>query len=307
MRRPQTAATAVGLAVGVAAISTSPILVRVAQLPAFALAFWRCLAGALLLAPFAVRGGRPARGELRQLAGSGTLLALHFACFNASLAFTTVASATLLVSMSPLFVGLGAARFLGEAPSRRGWLGIWLATGGAVVVALGDLGAVRLGARALVGDLLAFAGALLIAGYLLIGRSARRRLPVAIYGAAVYGAAAVVLLPLCLATGAPLGGYRAGSWLALAAVVAGPQLLGHTVFNGLLSTLTAATVAVVILLEPVGATVLAWWLFREVPAGLFWVGAPLVLAGVWLATAQPPPAPGRPGPPPAPDGAAAPG
>jgi drug/metabolite transporter (DMT)-like permease len=38
------------------------------------------------------------------------------------------------------------------------------------------------------------------------------------------------------------------------------------------------------LLEPVIATVLAWWLFDEVPGPSLWVGAPMVLAGVWLAT-----------------------
>jgi drug/metabolite transporter (DMT)-like permease len=112
-----------------------------------------------------------------------------------------------------------------------------------------------------------------MAGYLLLGRVARRRLPLSTYAAAVYGVAATVLLPACLLTGAALGGYRAGSWLALAAIVAGPQLLGHTVFNGLLASVSATVVAVAILTEPVD----------ELPAGAFWLGAPLVLAGVWLA------------------------
>jgi drug/metabolite transporter (DMT)-like permease len=275
-----------GLVVGVLAVSSSPILVRVGHLPALALAFWRCLAGAAVLAPFALRSRRGrgplASREAAQLSLAGALLAVHFALFNASLSLTTVASSVVLVSCSPLFVGLGA-RLAGESPSRRGWLGVALATAGAVVVGLGDAGAVRLGGRALLGDAMAFAGAAAIAGYLLIGRSARQRLPLATYAAGVYGTAALVLLPACLLAGARLGGYRAGSWLVLAGVVVGPQLLGHTVFNGLLSTVTASVVAVVILLEPVAATLLAWALFAEVPSAWFWFGAPLVLAGVWLA------------------------
>ena len=61
------------MAVGVVAISTSPILIRVAAMPALALAFWRCLAGAAVLAPFAPRGqvGRLGRGDLVRLAASG--------------------------------------------------------------------------------------------------------------------------------------------------------------------------------------------------------------------------------------------
>jgi drug/metabolite transporter (DMT)-like permease len=273
------------MAVGVLAVSTSPILIRVAAMPALALAFWRCLAGAAVLAPFASRRqvGWLDRAELARLAASGVFLAVHFALWNASLGLTTVAAATTLVSCAPLFVGLGSV-FLGEPPSGRAWAGIVLATVGAVVIGAGDAAGFGGGTDALWGDVLAFAGALALAAYLLLGRVARRRLPVSTYAASVYGVAAVVLLAACLLTGASLGGYEATAWLALAGVVVGPQLLGHTVFNSLLASVSASLVAVVMLLEPVIATVLAWWLFGELPGPSLWAGAPMVLAGVWLAT-----------------------
>jgi drug/metabolite transporter (DMT)-like permease len=280
---------ALALVVAAVAISTSPILVRVAHLPALALAFWRCLGGALVLAPFALRrrGGRvrprPTWREAGWLVLSGAFLALHFALWNASLALTTVASSTVLVACSPLFVGLIAGPALGEPPTRNGWIGIGLTIAGAALIALGDAGAVDLGPHALLGDAMAFAGAAAIAGYLLIGRFARRRLAATTYAASVYGVAAAVLLPACLLGGAPLAGYPAGSWLAVGGVIAGPQLLGHTVFNTLLASVTADVIAVVTLTEPVGATALAWLLFGELPTAWFWPGAVLVLAGVWLA------------------------
>jgi drug/metabolite transporter (DMT)-like permease len=282
--------TALWMVVGVVAISTSPILIRLAAVPALALAFWRCLAGAAVLAPFARRGlaGGLARGDLARLVVAGVFLAAHFALWNASLGLTSVGAATTLVSCTPLFVGIGA-RFLGEAPGRRTWAGIVLATVGAVVIGVSDAvagpvaGASAAGASGLLGDALAFAGAAAVAVYLLIGRVVRRRLPVSTYAASVYGTAAAVLLPACLLTGSSLGGYAAGSWLAVAGVVVGPQLLGHTVFNSLLTSVSATVVSVVLLLEPVGATALAWLLFGELPAAGFWVGAPLVLAGSWLA------------------------
>lgn len=276
------ATVAAWMAVGITAISTSPILVRVAALPALSLAFWRCLAGALLLAPFVARRWGAVRAEVARLVAAGVFLAVHFALWNASLALTSVAASTTLVSCSPLFVGLGG-RLLGEPPSRRAWLGIALAVAGAAVIGLGDAAWIDLGGRALLGDALAFAGSAAMAGYLLLGRVARRRLPVSTYAASVYGVAAAVLLPACLLTGAALGGYRPGSWLALAAIVAGPQLLGHTVFNGLLASVSATVVAVAILAEPVVATALAWLLLHELPTVAFWLGAPLVLAGIWLA------------------------
>ena len=285
MRVASRTSVVVWMTVGVVALSASPILIRVAAMPALALAFWRCLAGAAVLAPFAPRGqvGRLARGDLLRLAAAGVCLAAHFALWNASLGLTTVAAATTLVSCAPLFVGVGSV-FLGEAPSPRAWGGIVLATAGAVVIGLGDAAGFGGGSGAVLGDMLAFAGALAMAAYLLLGRVARRRLPVSTYATSVYGVAAAVLLPACLLTGASLGGYQATAWLALAGVVVGPQLLGHTVFNGLLASVSASVVAVVMLLEPVIATVLAWWLFDELPGPSLWAGAPMVLAGVWLAT-----------------------
>ena len=276
----------VGIAVGIVAISTSPILVREAHVPALALAFWRCLAGGLLLAPFALRSGlrvRPRAGDLGLLALSGASLALHFSLWNASLARTTIASSTVLVACSPLFVGVLAGPLLGEPPSRLGWAGIGLTIAGASVIALGDAGAVDLGPHALLGDAMAFGGAAAIGAYFLIGRRLRRRLPASTYAASVYGIAAVLLLPASLLGGASLAGYSGHSWLAIGGVVVGPQLLGHTVFNALLATLTADAVAVIGLSEPVGATLLAWLVFQELPTSWFWPGAVLVLAGVWLA------------------------
>jgi drug/metabolite transporter (DMT)-like permease len=273
------------MAVGVLGISTSPILIRVAALPALAMAFWRCLIGAAVLAPFAPRGRleRLSRGDLARLAASGVFLAAHFALWNASLGLTTVAAATTLVSCAPLFVGLGSV-FLGEPPGGRAWAGIVLATVGAVAIGAGDASGLGGGPDAVLGDVLAFAGALAMAAYLLLGRVARQRLPVSTYAASVYGVAAATLLPACLLTGSSLAGYPAASWLALAGVVAGPQLLGHTVFNALLATVSASVVAVVLLLEPVVATLLAWWLFDELPGPALWAGGAMVLAGVWLAT-----------------------
>jgi drug/metabolite transporter (DMT)-like permease len=286
--------TVLWMVVGVAAISTSPILIRVAAVPALALAFWRCLAGAAVLAPFARRGHTGlAPGDLARLATAGVFLAAHFALWNVSLSLTSVGAATTLVSCTPLFVGIGA-RFLGEAPGRRTWAGIGLATAGAVIIGVSDAlagpvagtgpdGCCPGGASGLLGDALAFAGAAAVGVYLLIGRVVRQRLPVSTYAASVYGTAAAVLLPACLLTGSRLGGYAAASWLAVAGVVVGPQLLGHTVFNSLLTSVSATVVSVVLLIEPVGATALAWLLFGELPAAGFWVGAPLVLAGSWLA------------------------
>jgi drug/metabolite transporter (DMT)-like permease len=279
---------AAGLVVGVLAVSTSSILIRVADAPPLALSFWRCFAGSLAIAPFALRARRrasPLDGrQRRQLLAAGLFLAAHFAAFISSLSFTTVASASVLVTTAPLFVGLGAALFLDEPPTRRTWLGIALAIAGAGGIALADADGFA-GRDVLLGDGLAFAGAALVAGYLLIGRVARERLPVSRYAAGVYGVAAAALLVASLATGSALWGYTAGTWLAIAGLVIGPQLLGHTIFNSLLVAVPATVIAVVVIAEPVGSTILALLLLDEAPAPGFWLAAPLLVAGVWFSVA----------------------
>ncbi len=281
----------VAILTGIVAISFAAILVRVAEAPALALAFWRSFGGAVALAPFALRAGRRGtvlgRGDLRLLAASGLFLGLHFALWIGSLSFTTVASSVTLVTASPIFVALGAAWFLGERSGRRTWIGMAVTITGAVVIGAGDLTGLAFGPRALLGDAMALAGAVAVSGYLLIGRSVRRReIPNAVYASIVYATGAGALLVACVVTGTPLGGYPAATWLAIAGLVAGPQLLGHTVFNAVLRYVSATVVAIVVLAEPVGATLLAWLLLAEVPATLFWIGGPLILAGVLVATGR---------------------
>lgn len=281
-----------GLVVGVAAVSTSAILaaVIIGDPPvlelALAAAFWRCFGGALSLAPFGwrARHRHPVDARtVRLLVVSGVFLAIHFALFLGSLAFTTVASSTTLATMSPVFVALGGAWFLDERPDRRTWIGMGLTMAGAVAIGLADAGELALGPRALIGDGMAFASALAVTVYLLIGRRTRGSTHASIYSGIVYAAASVVLLGVCLVAGAPLWGYTATQWWALAGLVVGPQLLGHTVFNTLMSSVPAHVVSITVLAEPVVATVLAWWLLSQLPAPLFFAAAPLVLVGVALA------------------------
>lgn len=282
------------LALGVGAVSSAAILARIADAPALALAWWRTAVGALVLAPLALRTGVVPRARQRALLMvSGALLAVHFWWWFASLAYTTVAASVVLVSMSPVAVGAGAAWMLREPPDARTWTGLVLAVVGAIVIVFDHLGGTS--SRALMGDALALTAALAMAGYLLVGRHARRTLPVSVYATWTYGTAAVVLGATAVASGTTLGfaqSFDRATWLAIAALIVGPQLLGHTVFNLVLGHVAATVVAVVIIAEPVGATILAALLLGEAPDGWFYVGASLVLVGVLVAAARPRPRPG---------------
>ncbi len=275
------------LLVGVTASSTASTFVRLAQadLPSLAVAAWRLTLASFILLPIAVLTGR---AELRSLTrrewglalASGVLLALHFATWISSLAYTSVAASMVLVSTSPLFVGLISHLLLKQPLSRRLLLGIGVAFAGSIVIGVDDLGA---GPQPFVGDLLALAGGVTVAGYFLIGQRLRRRLSLVGYVFPVYGTAAVALMLTALVSGAQLTGYPPGVWRWLALLALVPQIVGHSSLNWALHHLPATYVSLTVLAEPIASTLLAWWILREAPTPAGVVGGALILVGLAVA------------------------
>jgi drug/metabolite transporter (DMT)-like permease len=132
----------------------------------------------------------------------------------------------------------------------------------------------------LLGDVLAVAGAIFAAVYVMIGRRVRQELSLVAYSASVDAIAAASLGAAMLVSGTPFFGFPPQAWLLFAAMTAGPQFLGHTVFNHLLGEVKASVVSVALLAEPIGATLLAFLVFGERPGVRTIVGAAIVLAGV---------------------------
>ena len=267
------------LAGGVIAASLAPILIRYAdEADPLAISFWRCFAGASILWPFARGGLRAASGRsVRVCAVAGAFLALHFATWITSLELTTVASSVLLVSTTPIFVALAAPLLVDERLTRAGWAGIALAFAGTVLIA-----GVDFAGSSPSGNALALAGGAAAGGYVLAGRIARRDVRIVPYAVLTYGVAAAVLGVVCLLRGVELTGYSAPTWWAIAGLVAGPQLLGHTVINLVLSRVDVTTVSVSFMAEPIIAAALAAALFDEIPTLVFYLGGVSVLAGIYF-------------------------
>ncbi|HSG81063.1 MAG TPA: DMT family transporter [Gemmatimonadota bacterium] len=273
------------IAIAIVGVSWAAILVRWSGSSAFALAFWRLtlslviIAGALLVSREVGRLLRVRRSQLALMALAGVLLAFHFASFFLSLGLTTVASATLFVNLHPLFSAILSMAWLKERPVRGEWAGIAVAMAGAAVIGGASL---AVGPGAMKGNMLALLGAALIAGYFVIGRRLRPSLGLWVYAGWVYGFAAVALLPVLLWRGDPLIGYPGREWLIFAGLAVGPMLLGHTGFNWSLRYVRAYIVNLAVLGEPVGASLLAWWLLggAEVLGPSTILGGVLILAGL---------------------------
>jgi drug/metabolite transporter (DMT)-like permease len=271
------------LGVAIVAVSTSAPLIRGAAAPALAIAFWRNVlalpaVGGWVLARRAERDAWSARtaDERRLSRISGLLLAAHFATWVPSLSFTTVASSVALVATQPVWAAV-IARHRGESVRRGTWVGIGLALAGALLLTGVD---VSISGRALFGDLLALLGGMLAAAYVTVGADVRRTVSTGGYALACYATAAAALLVVCLVGRQPLWGYDAEAWWAIAGLVVGAQLLGHTLVNRVLRSISPTTVSVAILFEILGATLIARVAFGETPPAAAWPAALLIAAGV---------------------------
>lgn len=270
------------IALGVVAVSASAVLVKLSATPPVALAFYRLLVTWLLLLPVVLwREGRsllaPGLRDVGLAVAAGVFLALHYAVWFASLRLTSVASATVLVTTQPIWVMLIAYLLWRDKTAPAALAGIAVALGG--VYLIGAEALQEAGGR-LLGDVLAVVAAILVSVYLLIGQRVRRRVSLLVYVFWLYGAAAVVLGIAALLTGVPLTGYGPSEWWIFVALAVGPTLLGHTVFNWALQHVPASVVAVSVLGEPVGATLLALLVLGEVPAPAQVAGGVLILSGI---------------------------
>lgn len=291
------------MAIAVLSVSTASIFIRYAQedAPSLVIAAFRLTLAVILLAPVALAGYGAelrslSRGRLGLALLSGLFLALHFASWISSLEYTTVASSVVLVSTTPLWVALIAPFAIKEPVTRQIVAGLGLALTGGLIVGLNDACTWQAGlvcpslaemvrGQAFFGDLLALGGAVMAALYLIIGRRLRERLSLVSYIFVVYGMAAIALLGMTVLARQPLAGYRpiAYVWMLLLALI--PQLFGHSTYNWALRYVSAATVSIALLGEPIGSTILAMILLHEAPTTLKIFGAILILAGIYIATA----------------------
>jgi len=272
--------------VGVFAVSFSSVFVRLCTAPPLVIAAYRLIFTFCFLAPFALPGGAASlRGmSARQLllaGASGIFLSLHFVTWFTSLKYTSIASSVVLVTTQPLFVVLGSWIFFKERVARKALYGGALAFVGSVVIGATDF---QLGGSAFLGDMLALVAAIMVSGYLLIGRKLRGDVPITGYAFVTYGSSALVLTAAALIGGFPLYPYPAQDWLLFLGLALVCTVMGHTVFNWVLRYVQASVVSVSILGEPLGAILWAAVFLGENPTLRQAIGGAIIFSGLYLFT-----------------------
>jgi drug/metabolite transporter (DMT)-like permease len=262
--------------------STSPVLLIWANpLSPYEKSAWRMGIAALAVLAVARVQRRPPRYS-RQDRGKfllfGLVTAVHFLAYIASLNFTSIAHALTVTYTAPVFVTLFSAWFLKESIAQRKYLGIVV-----VVIGTGILAGFEpaLTPHMLIGDGLALISAIAFGFYSVMGRSQRAMYPLLTYAFAIYGIAALWLLPAALATFTPAG-YGPRQVLSLIAVGVIPMAIGHTLYNAAIRRTYATYANLIATQEVTGGVILGALLLGQWPTVNSLIGATITLAGIAL-------------------------
>lgn len=261
-----------------------PLINDIAGVGPLAIALWRNLISVTVMVPVLLwrHRDRPPVLPWKDLVATltaGLLFAAYLGLWIPSLRLTSVAASTgLSFAVAPVWVMI-IRRVQGEHLPARAWAGTFLAVAG--VLALTGIDR-SLPVRHLIGDLLALASGIAVAGYLVLGARARARVETPVYTTLCYGTAATALAVICHVTGTPTTGYPLATWGKIAALTLSVQLVGHSLNTHAVKTLGIGVTSTAILLETPGATVIEGLWHRTWPGPAVVAAVLVILTGLAL-------------------------
>lgn len=270
--------------IGVISVSLSAIFVKMANAESGVIAFYRMLFSVVIMLPVFLKNYTQELKELTKRdwgfsAIAGIFLAFHFILWFESLNYTSVASSTVLVTLQPLFAFVGTYLFFKEKISIQTLVAGSSAIIGSVLISWGDF---KISGDAFYGDILALIACALITGYLLFGQDVRKRISLITYTMVVYSISALTLFFYVLLKGESFGPYPMIDWVWFLLLAIIPNLLGHTLFNWSLKWVSTNVISIAILFEPIGAAILAWYVFGEYLTFLQVLGGSIVIVGITM-------------------------
>ncbi|WP_174615742.1 DMT family transporter [Virgibacillus ihumii] len=275
----------IAVVIGVLSVSSAAVLVKLADgAPASIIANYRLLFAVIIMAPYIFVKHR---NEFKLIQKkdwllstmAGIFLAFHFILWFESLNYTSVASSTVLVTMQPIFAFLGTYLLFQERFSPGALISMVIALFGSIIISWGDF---RISGLALFGDFLALMGAVTVTAYFLLGQQLRKRLSLMTYTFVVYSISSLMLILYNLILQNEFFGYSAEHWFIFLALAVIPTFFGHSLFNWALKWLSTSTISMGIVFEPIGATILAYFILDEVVTWSQFLGGTIVIFGLFL-------------------------
>ena len=242
-------------------------------------AMWRFIAQGCVMLPAALVMRDRLRGAMFSpvLALSGALVTAVLVCLVSAFAVMPVATAIAIFFVEPLLLTLLAWPLLGERPGPRRLIAVAVGLGGALLILRPNLAAFGMAALLPLGAALGYA-----LNMILVRRSGRTRSALTMQcGTTLYGV--VLLIGAVLAarlagwTAPPAGGIP--TWVY--PTVAGAGLLSAVTFLMIAEAfrrVEAGLLAPFQYLEILGATVMGWLVFGDLPDLMTWAGVAIILA-----------------------------
>lgn len=274
------------LLIGVMALSASAIFVKLANAPSSIMAFYRIFISFWFIFIITM-SKKTTREEIFSLTKkeiilgliSGISLALHYFLWFHSLNLTSVASATVIVTLQPLFAFVAGHFFFKERYTKLAVSGFIIAVIGSIIIGWGDF---QLSGKALIGDLLSFISAGFISNYFIIGQYTRRRLSAFSWISLTYFFAFVFLGILSYIIHIPFTGYSTKTWFNILGLTLISTMLGQMVFTWLLKYFSATVISMTILGEAVGTCILGYFILHETVSLQQFVGIIVILLGIGI-------------------------
>lgn len=277
------------LLIGVSTFGMAPIMVRFAtDTEPLALAALRTGFAVLFLFPFWFPQ-RKSISELKSLgisryllALTGICLGLHFTFWIASLNYTSVASASVLVTIHPVMLIVAESLIFKRRFKGIVWVGVVVAFAGSALLGIADEASLEAFPNALFGNALALTAAVIFVIYFMLGRKIRQYTEWLDYVFYVYLYATITSLTLAILW---VGGVPAISGTALLVGVGlalGPTILGHGSINFAVKYVSPTLLSTLVLSEGVFAAVAAYFIFGEIPSVLSIGAMTIILVGVSL-------------------------
>lgn len=276
------------LILGICAVSTGAIFAKLAQAPPLVVAAYRTGLASVLISPFVLVTSRKDFSimiwkDFGWAVVSGAFLAMHFATWITSLSYTCVANSVVLVNTNPIWVAVLSPMITKETISKKTIIGIALSLIGVMIIAIENI---SIHQREWIGNSLALAGGLCAAIYLMIGKNIRSKLSLPSYILICYGSSAAILWMVILILNLQVTGFSSETFATFLAMAIIPQLIGHSCYNWSLKWLPTSIVAVSLLGEPIGSSILAYFIFHELITGHTVVGGILILSAIYLVASK---------------------
>ncbi len=274
---------------GLISFGFAPILVRFGtDVEPLVLAGLRTIFAVILLLPFWMMRGASVK-ELKKngvylfwLIGAGVCLGVHFTLWIASLHYTSVASASVLVTIHPVILIVAESILFKRSFRPIVWLGVFVAFAGSAFLGIADKSLAEQFPNALLGNSLAFSAAVIFVIYFLIGRKIRQHSEWIDYVFHVYFYAGITcaILSLFWVGGIPVVTYS--SLIVGLALAIGPTILGHGSMNYAVKYISPTLLSTLILSEAVIAAIAAYFIFGEIPSYLSIIAMITIICGISL-------------------------